>query len=430
MTHYGLICPNTTGHLNTMLPLGVELKKRGHLVTYIGLSEAESAVIKSGLEFQLIGQQEFPPGANTEYFNYLGQLKGLAVTRYIIQHLRKTVMVNLREFPDIIQKEGIEALLVDQVTPEGGAIADSVGIPFITICSAVVLHQDVTIPPPFTNWQYNKSWWALLRNYLGHELLKKIAQPITILINEYRQKSKLPRQYTPKDRYSTLAQISQQPFELEFPRNDLPAWFHFTGPYHSQVGREVTDFPYDKLTGKPIIYASMGTILNGLIEVFQIIAEACTEFDAQLVISLGGSATPDSLPSLAGNPLVVQYAPQLELLKKASLTITHAGLNTTLECLSNGVPMVAIPVANDQPGVASRIVWSGCGESIPVKKLTVEKLRKAVEKVLTEDSYKQNAVRLQKAIQQSGGVIQAADIIEQAIATGKPVINHNRKKLS
>lgn len=188
------------------------------------------------------------------------------------------------------------------------------------------------------------------------------------------------------------------------------------------ASRVVTSFPFEKLTGQPLIYASMGTIQNRLLEVFQIIAEACVDLDAQLVISLGGSASPESLPNLAGSPLVVEYAPQLELLKKTTLTITHAGMNTTMECLINGVPMVAIPVANDQPRVASRIAWSGCGESIPLKKLNVSKLKAAIQKVLTEDSYKQNAVRLQSAIQQAGGVSRAADIIEQAISTGKPVL--------
>jgi MGT family glycosyltransferase len=167
----------------------------------------------------------------------------------------------------------------------------------------------------------------------------------------------------------------------------------------------------------------MGTLQNRLIGVFKDIATACEDLDAQLVISLGGSATPESLPSLSGNPLVVEYAPQLDILQKSTLMITHAGMNTTMECLMNGVPMVAIPVANDQPGVASRIAWSGCGESIPLKKLNVSKLKTAIQKVLTEDSYKQNAVRLQEAIQRAGGVGRAADIIEQAISTRKPVLN-------
>jgi MGT family glycosyltransferase len=167
----------------------------------------------------------------------------------------------------------------------------------------------------------------------------------------------------------------------------------------------------------------MGTIQNRLLEVFHSIAEACNGLDAQLIISLGGSASPQTLQGLPGNPLVVSYAPQLELLQKTTLTITHAGMNTTLESLSNGVPMVAIPIANDQPGVASRIVWSGCGEAIPVKKVNVDNLRTAIKKVLTEDSYRKNALQLQEAIKKAGGTKRAIDIVEQAVSTGKPVLN-------
>ncbi|WP_353735682.1 glycosyltransferase [Okeania sp. SIO2B9] len=109
-------------------------------------------------------------------------------------------------------------------------------------------------------------------------------------------------------------------------------------------------------------------------------------------------------------------------MQKATLTITHAGMNTTLECLNNAVPMVAIPIAFDQPGVAARIAWSGAGEAIPLKRLTVERLRTEISQVLTQPSYKQNALRLQSAIKRSGGVTRAADIIEQAVSTGKPVL--------
>ena len=128
------------------------------------------------------------------------------------------------------------------------------------------------------------------------------------------------------------------------------------------------------------------------------------------------------MPKLPGSPLVVGYAPQLELLQKASLTITHAGLNTALESLSHGVPMVAIPITNDQPGVAARIAWTGCGEMVKLLDLNVTKLRSKIERVLTQDAYRNHAIRLQQANQQAGGVISAADIIEQVISTGKPVL--------
>ena len=85
--------------------------------------------------------------------------------------------------------------------------------------------------------------------------------------------------------------------------------------------------------------------------------------------------------------------------------------------------MVAIPVTNDQPGVAARIAWTGAGEVVPLKKISVERLHKAVERVLTQDSYKKNALRLQEAIKQAGGASKAVDIIEKAVSTGKPVLS-------
>ena len=422
MTHFGLICPASTGHLNTMLPLGKELQQRGHRVTLFGILDAESKTLAAGLEFRAVGESDFPRGAMAESLAKLGKLSDREALKYTIQALSNAANVLLRDAPKAIKEAEVEAILVDQASSEGGTVAEFLDIPFISICSAVVLNREESVPPYFTTWEYNPAWWGRLRNRLGYRILNRLGKPITEVIHRYRQEWKLPIQSSPNERYSQLAQISQQPAELEFPREELPQWFHFTGPYHSPVGREVPGFPYEKLTEQSLIYASMGSVLGSKQEIFRCIAEACNGLDAQLVISLGGSAKPESLPELAGSPLVVEYAPQLELLQKASLTITHAGMNTTLECLTNGVPMVAIPIANDQPGIAARIAWAGCGEAIPVKSVNVAKLRTAIQKVLTEDSYKKNALRLQETIKRAGGASRAADIIEQVVSTGRPVL--------
>jgi UDP:flavonoid glycosyltransferase YjiC (YdhE family) len=72
--------------------------------------------------------------------------------------------------------------------------------------------------------------------------------------------------------------------------------------------------------------------------------------------------------------------------------------------------------------VAARIAWTGVGEMVSLKKLSVPKLRSAIVKVLTQESYKQRAIEMQEAIRRSGGVKRAADIIEQAVLTRKPVL--------
>ncbi|MDH6061031.1 glycosyltransferase [Chrysosporum bergii ANA360D] len=422
MTHFGLICPAASGHLYPMTTLGYELKSRGHRVTLFGILDAQPKTLTAGLEFTAIGQSEFPAGAMAELFTQLGKLSGYAALQYTINFIQKRADIFLRQAPTAIKKVGVEALLVDQVSPEGGSIAELLDIPFVSVCNAMMINEDISVPPFNTSWNYSTSVWAQVRYLAGYTLLNRIRRPIRELINQYRQEWNLPPHFNSNDYYSQLAQISQQPQELEFPRKHLPASFHFTGPYHNPQTRQSIPFPFEKLSEKPLIYASLGTIQNRLLSIFQHIAEACHGLDAQLVISLGGSANPEVLQGLPGNPLVVGYAPQLELLQQASLTITHAGMNTTLESLSNAVPMVAIPITNDQPGVAARIAWAGCGEVVSLRRVNVTRLRTAIQKVLTQDSYQKNALRLQQAIKQSGGVTKAADIIEQVVSTRKPVL--------
>jgi MGT family glycosyltransferase len=422
MTHFGIFCPAASGHLNPMTTLGRELLRRGHRVSVFNFLDAKATTLASGLEFQPLAEDEFPAGSIPERLAQLGELSGLTAFRYTIKIFTQVSDLVLSQGPATIKKAGVEALLVDQVSPEGGTMADFLNLPFITVCSALTLNQDPKIPPFCTPWQYSPTWIASWRNQASYQLLNLLAKPIREVIAEYRKEWKLPLHSHPSDAYSKLAQLSQQPAEFEFPRQNLPPHFHFTGPYHNPATRKPVPFPFEQLTGQPLIYASMGTVQNRLLDVFKIIASACEGLNAQLVISLGGSATPESLLPLPGNPIVVGYAPQLELLQKATLTITHAGMNTTLESLSNGVPMVAIPVANDQPGVAARIAWTGVGEVVSLKKLSVPKLRSAIEKVLTQESYKQRAIEMQEAIGRSGGVKRAADIIEQAVLTRKPVL--------
>ncbi|MEG4026001.1 glycosyltransferase [Microcoleus sp. S13C4] len=422
MTHFGLLCPASTGHLNPMTTLGSELLRRGHRVTVFNLLDAKTTTLASGLEFQPLAEDEFPAGSMAERLGQLGKLSGLTALRYTIKTFTQIWAALLTEAPTAIQKAGVEALLVDQLSFEGGTIAEFLNLPFVTVCSALMVNRDPNIPPFGTPWQYNPTLANRLRNQVSYELLNLAVKPIRDVIAQYREEWKLPLYSNPNEGYSKLAQISQQPAEFEFPRQNLPPHFHFTGPYHNPATRKPVPFPFEQLTGQPLIYASMGTVQNRLLDVFQTIASACEGLDAQLVISLGGSATPESLPPLPGNPIVVGYAPQLELLQKATLTITHAGMNTTLESLSNGVPMVAIPVANDQPGVAARIAWTGVGEVVSLKELSVPKLRSAIVKVLTQESYKQRAIEMQEAIGRSGGVKKAADIIEQVVLTGKPAL--------
>src|SRR5262249_15189644 len=89
----------------------------------------------------------------------------------------------------------------------------------------------------------------------------------------------------------------------------------------------------------PLIYASLGTLVNGQSHVYSAILRAVETLpDTQVVLSVGRSVDVDQVGAIPSNVIMVRSAPQIELLKRATLTITHAGLNTALESLAQGVP--------------------------------------------------------------------------------------------
>lgn len=409
-----------------MCVLGRELQRRNHQVTLFSIPDIRFKVINSGLNFETIGETEFPLGSLERTYKQLGEMSGIPGFRFTANWIQQETAMLLQELPKALKNTGIEALLVDQGTAAGSTVAEFLNIPFITICNALLLNWEPGVPPFFTGWSYSPVWWARLRNLVGNFFIDLLTQPIRKLVNRQRNLWNLAPYSSMEDFYSPLAQICQLPPEFDFPRKELPQWFHYIGPLKDPSGLEPVSFssisfPFEKLTGQRLIYASLGTLQNRKWEIFQIIAEACLGNDAQIVISLGNPNIQDFALDLPGSPLVVPYAPHQQLIEKATLVITHAGMNTTLAALSSGVPLVAIPITNEQPGIASRIANTGAGEVVPLKCLNVPRLRDVIRLVLAEDSYKQNALRLQDTIRHAGGVTRAADIIEQAVSTGQPV---------
>jgi zeaxanthin glucosyltransferase len=214
---------------------------------------------------------------------------------------------------------------------------------------------------------------------------------------------------------SKLAVITQTPKEFDLPISELAPQFHYAGPFRDDQGREPIPFPWEKLTGKPLIYVSLGTLVNGLNKVHRAILEAVSAFpETQVVLSVGKNLDPSELKPFPSNTIVVRSAPQTELLKRAELCITHAGLNTALESLAEGVPMVAIPIGYEQPGVACRIAHHGVGEFVDVGDVTARRLVELIAKVRLNPSYRDKARWFQQIIKETRGLDVAADIVEWA----------------
>ncbi len=398
-----------------MTALAHSLEMRGHEVVIFGIADTEARVRAAGIKFHRIGAEEYPPGSLGKLDEQVSRLKGLAALRFTLERVRNSARMVLRDGPQAVRAAGVDALLVDEADFAGN-VADYLGLPWISIALLPPLVHDDRFPPFWFGWASGKDLLRRLRNRLAIRLLLRMASPIFRDINEQRRAWGLEPQLSPEDALSPLAQITQLPEAFEFPlRGEKPAGLHYTGPFVHAQQRPAVEFPWERLDGRPLIYASLGTFQNGSETIFRTIAEACAGLDAQLLISLGGGLDPAKLGKLAGGPLVVSFAPQLEILKRAALVITHAGVNTVLESLSEGVPLVAVPLGNDQPGVAARLKARGAGLVVSRHRLNPARLRKAVTLVLQKRQYREAAQDLQRAIRQIDGPGRAVDLIEEAL---------------
>ncbi|MEL7358866.1 MAG: glycosyltransferase [Cyanobacteria bacterium J06560_6] len=425
MTRFGVFCPPAIGHLNPMCAIALELQRRGHTVILFAVPDAIAKVASTGLTTIEIGAADYPEGSIDATYKKLGKLTGKAGLEFTIEACGREAQMLFREAPQAIREANIEALIVDQVSVPIAVVADYLKLPFVTVCNAMLIQREPSVPPYSTHWAYADTSFARLRNRMGNALINYLTRDLWQTAVAQRQQWNLPAYQKREDVYSTLAQICQLPKAFDFPRERLPQHFHYIGRFQDPSGTEpikfdVPDFPFDRLTDQPLIYASLGTLQNQRPEIFECIAKACAPLEAQLVISLGNpQAQPVALP---GNPIVVSFAPHQQLIERSAVVVTHAGMNTTLTALGCGVPLVAIPITNEQPGIAARLARTQAGKTLPLDTLDETTLRAAIFEVLTDVSYRENAQRLQREIQSSGGVQQAADIIEKAVETRQPVV--------
>jgi glycosyltransferase, MGT family len=399
-----------------MTTLARRLRSRGHDVVSISIPDAEPFVRGAGLPFVPYCQKDFPVGSLREKSDQLSRLEGQEALEFTHRIIAEMLQAEFNHLPRALRETGVDALVLDGVHVELGLVPMSLSMPYVHVSNS--LHYDFSGHAPLFafDWPHETTAESFARNKAAARGFLQLLEPNKSIARTYAEQVGLDFDANdPLAGISKFAWITQTPKEFDFPSSHLPPQFHHTGPFHDGFGRKNPDFPWDRLTGQPLIYASLGTIQNGLESVFSAIAQAVgSRPGMQLVLSIGPVLGPQQIQSLPANAIVVNHAPQIELLKRSALCITHAGLNTVLESLSQGVPLVAIPITNDQPGVAARISYTKTGAFVPLKELTVSRLSSLIDEVLRNPEYRQNANRLRQAIADTNGLEKAVDLLEEA----------------
>src|SRR5262249_27451023 len=403
----GVICLGLPGQLNPMTALARQLQARNHEVVFLYSSGA------GGLPFVPSPEKDHINEARPE----ASRKQGEDALQFSVRAVLAQTEAILKSLPAVVRENDIDALIIDTVQFYAELGAMQLDIPYIHVSTGV--HHDYSGYTPFCmyGWPHETTPAALARNREGVAKFTNFLKSVNGSVKAHAESIGLKIDWNDLDStVSPLAFITQVPRAFDFESSHWPLHFHHTGPFHDGNGRAKVDFPWEQLTGEPVIYASMGTILNGQVDVFRtIVAAVAKNKNLQLVLSIGDQVDPKQIRPAPNNAIIAKRVPQLELLKQATVCITHAGLNTVLESLAQGVPQVAIPVTYDQPGVAARIAYHKTGVVTSLDKLTADHLALLLEEVLTGPTYQENARKLQKAITEANGLSVAADAIEESL---------------
>lgn len=365
------------GHINPTLKLAKRLIQAGNRILYLGIADFAEYIRGQGLEFIPVLESRYPTGVSGE------RSAKMKVGR---------VELIMREDQEVSTSTGSD--LLKEVRQE---IAD------------IIQHQrpDLFIAD-------------VLIGGLAHTVKEQLGVATAVL------------SVTLLDDLAPDASCADLPMLVLCPRVfDFRAAVRNSRRYHIEASvdlerHELHPFPWDALDNKkPLIYCSFGSeshLYDKTLELMRMIAEAMREKpDWQLVLSIGPYVRHCDLHPVAENVIVVNWAPQLQILAKAALMITHGGLGTIKECILLGVPMIVFPFRWDQPFNAARVVAHGLGVRGEVRNIAPGRIVDLVNRVANDLSFKRRIHAMSLTFNQIENSGIGVKVIEGLI-TGSPRI--------
>ncbi len=395
MSKICFLTPPAQGHFNPVLPVMQELVRRGEQVICYNNEEFRTQIEKTGVEFRA-----YPPTILTA--NAISE--ALADGNLSKPHL---LMMQATESLTPFTQNALAREQCDLVIFDSLAIWGKIASTSLNLKAAATISHFV-----FDLSSMNLRW----REYLT--MLGQFFSQVPTLL---RQRRRLMKRFG-------NAYPSEQPL---FPMRDhlnivftarelqpdaaiIDDSFHFVGPsINPQVRRE--DFPFDALRQKPVIYLSLGTVHTNP-AFYRTCFQAFADHPAQFVLSVGKDTNIVELGAIPSNFIVRTFVPQLEILQRVDVFITHGGINSVHEGLYYGVPLILIPHQFEQLLNARCVSAQDAGlilsDQIQHKHVTAEMLRQALQEVLATPRYAENAKRIQTILRKTGGFQQAADAIQ------------------
>ncbi len=420
MAHFGVVAPAFYSHFSALGALAGELVARGHRVTFIHRPDARDYVNDARVGFHAVGAATHPPGSLAAALARAASPGGPFGLRRVILDMAASTDMLCHELPRAIDALGIDALIADQMEAAGGLVAEGLGLPFVSVACALPVNREPGIPLAVMPFDYADDERA-------RQVFEGSTRVYDWMMGPHRRSIAANAErlgLSPRDGLheclSPLAQVSQTVAAFDFPRRALPDHFHHVGPLRPTApgaSARNAHFMPAVAAGRPFVFASLGTMQGGRIALFKRIARACRALDAQLLIAhCGGlNARQEEVLRQAGATWVCGFADQAAVLARADVVVSHAGANTVMDAIAARTPILALPIAFDQPGMAARIVHAGIGLKASARLTGSAGLAALLRRLLSETSFAARLEPLSASVEQAGGTRRAADIIDTAL---------------
>ena len=165
---------------------------------------------------------------------------------------------------------------------------------------------------------------------------------------------------------------------------------------------------------RPRAYVALGSFLSARSDVLRTIADALRRADLGASIA-SGVTPPAHLGQLPEGSIVRPYLPQVAALRGCDVVICHGGNNTTMEALTAGLPVVALPFSTDQFAVAADLVDAGLGGALDPNRASADDIAAAVRLALSAETTRR-AAAIGRALRRSPGNERAARLVLRTAA--------------
>lgn len=381
------------GHVIPSLPIVAELARRGERVVYYVTPPFQASVERAGATFRPYGA-EFPLADRQTLARFASGMREaisveLETSRWVLDNLLPEIRAAAPAY-----------ILHESLCAWGGFVSQILDTPSVSLYPTFAYPYEAGAPPSLPRRARNlarrllqaRAWaqaGALSRRYR--------LPPLADLNRLVKTPGTLNLVYTSREFQPGGAALD-------------PARYKFIGP--SVVPRaEAPAFPFEQLDGRALLFVSLGTAFHQQPAFYQACLYAFSGAPWQVVMAVGANSPLTAPGSAPPNFIVRDSVPQLELLKRTRVFLSHGGMNSVNEALYYDVPLVMVPQGGDQAWIAGRVCELGAGIRIGKTEVTAGRLRDAVQAILDGPAYAAAAARIGSTLRATGGPVQAADEI-------------------